>query len=314
MPSIACTLFENHHHIGVAALINSLSKNNYKGTMYAGYRGALPAWCNKSKPATDVKWRGASVLNISTGFNVVFLPLVTDYYLIYYKPTFVLELFEVIGDNANAIAYFDCDIVVKSKWIAFERWMSYGVALVQETNNFPDTHPMRGEWKAVIDLVNRKVTRTTNSYFNAGFIGVSRVNIEFLVLWAAIIQVSIDHFNLNPKRAKQTNDRTYLFYNLDQDALNIAAMCSISPLSELGPEGMDFAHGGFAMSHAIGRPKPWQKNFLLFAFKAVGPRLADRAYWANAAGPVQLFSNNQIKMKNFQISLAAFICRFYKRS
>lgn len=36
-----CTLFDGDFHYGLAAMLNSLVQAGYKGTVWAGYRGAL---------------------------------------------------------------------------------------------------------------------------------------------------------------------------------------------------------------------------------------------------------------------------------
>lgn len=314
MPFFACTLFEKHYHYGVAALINSLHNNKYKGSVYAGYKGNLPAWCANCKANPDILWEGASTLQIAEDFKVHFLPINTDMHLTFYKPFFMIELFETIREEVDGIAYFDPDIVVKCKWIAFERWMSYGVALVHENTALPATHPMRGEWKKVITKINRETTKNLHGYINGGFCGVAKQNIEFLTIWVEVIDAATKYFNLTPTRWGQTRDRSYLFYNADQDALNITAMCCNSPISEIGPEGMDFSPGGFTMSHALGSPKPWKKKFIRMALQGVDPRLADKSFWANATGPIQLYSKPFLKIKRIKISAASFISRFYKRS
>lgn len=314
MQSVVCTLFEKHYHHGVAALINSLYQNNYRGSVYAGYKGNLPAWCSSGKPNSEIPWDGASTFQIAEDFKVHFLPINTEMHFAFYKPYFMIDLFETVGEEVDGIAYFDPDIVIKCKWVAFEVWMSYGVAVVHESIYRPATHPLRGEWKKVIDTINRQITRSLDIYMNSGFCGVAKQNIEFLTLWVEVIEAGTKYFKLTPTRFGQSSDRTYLFYALDQDAFNIVAMCCNAPISEIGPEGMDLIPGGFVMSHALGRPKPWMKKFIRSALRGVPPSLADKGFWANSTGPIQAYSKSFLKVKRIKISVAAFIGRFYKRS
>lgn len=314
MPFFVCTLFEKHYHYGVAALLNSLYLNNYKGVVCAGYKGTLPAWCSACKADPEVFWEGVTSLQIAEGFKVYFLPVQTDMHFNFYKPYFMLALFKMMGNKADGVAYFDPDIVVKCKWAAFEAWMGHGVALVQENFNRPATHPFRGEWKKVIHIVNRQTTRSIHAYINGGFCGVARQNIEFLTVWTEVIEAAAKYFNLVPTRWGQTRDRTYPFYNADQDTLNIATMCSDSPVSEIGPDGMDILPGGFVMSHALGSPKPWKKKFIRSALCGIGPSLADKGFWHYSNGPVHLYSKGFLTIQRMKISIASFISRFYKRS
>ena len=65
----------------------------------------------------------------------------------------------------------------------------------------------------------------------------------------------------------------------------MAAMCYENPISEMGPDAMDFVQSGWiAMSHATGSPKPWNKKFLLSAIKGMPPSRAEKAYWAMLTG------------------------------
>lgn len=314
MTSSICTLFENHYHYGVAALINSLYQYKYRGTVYAGYRGTLPFWSLGATENLALSWPGSTTLEIAEGLYIHFLPLTTEMHLANYKPEFMLNLWKGPANNAKGIAYFDPDIVINCNWDFYEAWMTYGVALVHEvvSNDMPVTHPIRLEWKEIIKQSNRNTVRNIQSYINSGFCGVSKQNIEFLQVWANFINTGITVYKADPKRI-WSKDKTFPFCYLDQDALNIAAMCSESAISEIGPEGMSFVHGGFTMSHSVGSPKPWKKNFIVSALKGEPPSSADRHFWTFVEGPVITYSKFYIKVKRLSISFAGFICRFYRR-
>lgn len=313
MSFFVCTLFEKHYHYGVAALVNSLYHNQYRGVVYAGYKGELPAWCRSGKTPADILWEGASALQIAEGLQVYFLPLKTDVHLTFYKPNFMLDLFRMV-EGVDGIAYFDPDIVVKCRWEAFEVWMGHGVALVQESLTRPATHPLRGEWKKVIHTIDRKTVRDMHAYINGGFCGVAKQHIEFLRVWLEVMEAATKHFNLVPSRWGQTSNRTYLFFNADQDALNITTMCCDVPISEVSPDGMDLLPGGFVMSHALGAPKPWKKRFIRSALQGLAPTQADKGFWHYSTGPVRLYSKALLSIQRLKISIASFIGRFYRRS
>src|SRR5450432_313132 len=314
MNSAVCTLFEKHYHYGVAGLVNSLYNHGYRGEIYAGYQGSLPFWAVNAKENL-LLGKGIRSLEITTGLNINFILLDTKYHLTNYKPNFMLQLLAGPAKGYEAMAYFDPDITIKCKWSFFETWISCGVALVHEitANDMPPSHPLRKEWEKVINMSQRKISRELYSYINAGFCGVSRQNLEFLQVWQEIFEIGTKFFNLTSDQLTHQNDRSYAFYAHDQDALNIAAMCSQSPISEMGPEGMDLVHGGWVMSHAIGSPKPWKKNFILSMLKGSSPSLADRVYWVNVSGPIKCFSSIKTKFKKVNILFASFLGRFYSK-
>jgi len=315
MSVIVCTLFENHYHYGLAALINSLYAKGYRGEIYAGYKGNLPQWAENAKPNSEINWLNANTLNVSEDLQIHFLPIEADVHLANYKPSFMKLLFTNMRTDIDGIVYFDPDIVIKCKWSFFEKWIGYGVALVHEiiSNDMPQTHPIRKGWIEVAQKINREVTRTINSYINSGFCGVLRKDIEFLYLWEDIINVAAVHYDLNKNRFIHSQDRSNLFFAHDQDAFNIAAMCCNCPVSEMGPEGMDFLQGGFTMSHAIGSPKPWNKKYLISSFKGINPTMADRGFWAYSTSPIRCYSDKTVKIKRISISAAGFIGRFYSK-
>jgi hypothetical protein len=308
-----CTLFEGHYHYGVAALANSLFKHGFKGVIYAGYKGPLPFWSVGSSLDTS-RGEGISSLKVSQDLTIHFVPVDTEYHLTNYKPLFMLKLWEGLAKEAEGMVYFDPDIVIKCRWHFYETWLSYGIALVHEitSNDMPVSHPIRGEWRKIIAKANRIITHEPNSYINAGFCGILKENFGFLQLWSDMITTAFDHFQTDPARF-MTFDRTYPFFSVDQDALNIAAMCTEFPISEIGPEGMDFIHGGWTMSHAVGLPKPWKKHFLASALNAEPPSLAEKAYWLNVQGPVHSHHPLTVRIKQMGILAGSFIGRFYSK-
>jgi hypothetical protein len=178
----------------------------------------------------------------------------------------------------------------------------------------PPTHPIRKEWEKVAAMIQKSVTRNLHSYINAGFFGVSKEGIEFLELYRDIMNVARAHYHFEDSNFQFTVDRSDIFYAKDQDALNIAAMCCECPISEMGPEAMDFTNGGFTMSHAVGSPKPWSKSFVSSALKGVPPSMAEKVYWANVTGPIVIYSASKIKSTLTWIKVAGLIGRFYKRN
>lgn len=317
MQVVVCTLFENQYHPGVAALVNSLFANGFRGDIYIGFKGPVPSWAATATAENNLSdWPAACVFSVNEGLKLHFLPVSKDIHLANYKPAFMLELLEKLSGKIGGIIYFDPDIVVRGPWSFFERWINYGVSLVHEiiSNDMPATHPVRMGWKSIIETHGRKVTHEINSYINSGFAGVTAANVEFLRTWRDIIKIAEAAYGYNVNNFTHVRDRSNLFYANDQDALNVAAMCCESPISEMGPEAMDFINGGWTMSHAVGTPKPWQKKYLIAALKGNTPGKADKAYWNNVQAPVKCFYNGKVKRKKAALLAAAFIGRFYKRN
>jgi len=302
--SAVCTLFEGDYHLGVGALANSLHRFGFSGIMHVGYRGKLPDWMVSRESGID------GLVRVSEGLMMRLHLLETDWHLTNYKPIFMKSVFR--ADSAiEALFYFDPDIVIKCEWPYYEQWVESGLALVEEiaTRGMPYNHPIRRQWVAFAQQLNMEIRPTFSQYFNGGFVGLLRKCEHVLDDWATIIA----HL------AKQGMDlkgfmpyaRPHPFCNMDQEALNIVAMAAEKHLSTMGPEGMDFIPGGFTMSHAVGSPKPWRKNFLLSALRGQKLSMADRLFWENVESPIQLFPSTVIRQKRAMMLLAAAIGRFY---
>jgi hypothetical protein len=296
-------------------LVNSLYQTGFRGNIYAGYRGDLPRWAQGSAINCDMGWLNAKSLHVAQNLDIHFLPIETHYHLSHYKPDFMLQLLNGPARDVEFIAYFDPDIINLCKWSFYEKWMSYGIAMVHEivSNDMPSTHPSRMEWFEIIKKIDREPRREIHSYINAGFCGVARKNIEFLHLWSQIVKTAIKDYKMDAATFI-TYDRTSAFYCIDQDSFNIAAMCCESQVSEMGPEAMDFVGSGWTMSHAAGWPKPWKNGFLISALKGNPPSRPHKSFWKNISEPIALHTKFYISFRNLEILLATFISRFYRRS
>lgn len=315
MTSSVCTLFEGDFHKGVAVLINSLYRKGFKGSFYAGYRGAIPAWTSDARLNPILNWPGARTTQLADDLTLHLLPVGSTYHLAHCKPSFMLKLYEGPAKDVDSLAYFDPDIVNLCSWSFYEKWMSFGVAMVHEvvSNDMPETHPSRMEWRKVMQILKKDQQRRIHSYINAGFCGVAKENIEFLRVWSEVTEVAISHFDMDPSTFI-AYDRTSAFYSIDQDAFNIAAMCCDSPVSEMGPEAMDFEGSGWTMSHSTGWPKPWHNKFILSALKGNPPKRQHKHYWNNIEGKVNLHSGAYTKYVKMNILVATLITRFYRRN
>jgi hypothetical protein len=315
MNAAVCTLFEGDYHYGLAALINSLYKHGFKGDFYAGYRGTLPAWVNSKEKTTISGWPGCSTISVVEGRKIHFIPIHTDIHFCNYKPDFVIQLMHALENNVAGVFYFDPDIVVKCRWSFYEEWLTLGVPLVHEitNNDMPRTHPIRQIWANVIKDNGLEVTSHINAYLNSGFWGIKKSDIEFAYLFKKFVQVSQEDYQMDLTDFSFELDRSNPFFAKDQDAFNIAAMCTKVALSEYGPEGMDLVSGGKLMSHAIGKHKPWKKKYFKHFLQGSPPTTADREYWNNVNETIKLYSDAYLRMARIQLQLTSFLGRFYRR-
>jgi len=310
MTTAICTLFEGEFHLGLATLINSLYANGYRGVVWAGYRGSLPPWINGTKIEN-----GSAKFEPADGLELRFVPLATKVHLTNYKPDFMLSLWREQCPQASAMFYFDPDITLICRWSFFEEWVRAGVALCADVNpSMPANHPIRYAWQEFYRPHGFSVRREPNLYFNGGFVGLQREQIEFLTCWQRLQELmnpSIDGLqNVNVR------DRSFLFCKTDQDALNVAAMVCESPISPMGQDGMDFQQGGggYVMSHASGMEKPWSKPFMKkLLLRGQAPSRADKIHFRNAQAPIRIYSPLLLAYKRFVLLAASFLGRFMSK-
>ncbi|MCH9050517.1 MAG: hypothetical protein IIA72_05480 [Proteobacteria bacterium] len=306
--SAVCALYDGDYHLGVGCLVNSLYRNGFRGTVWVGYRGPLPPWAQPVQSGATF-----DEFTVADGCSIRFVQLSLTTHLANAKPDFMLAVLTDHSPDAEAVFYFDVDIVIKCRWSFFEAWVTRGVALCLDAAYpyMPASHPLRGPWQDLIRKLELKY-RDVDGYVNSGFVGATRQDKHFLESWAKLVRllpnegVSLDDWQLG--------DRTHPFNNVEQDMLNVALMATNTPISVAGPEAMDFTPAGYIMSHAVLSPKPWARNYLWWAAKGVSPSTADKMYWHYADGPIQFCSKSRIALQRAQLKLAAAIGRFYRRS
>ena len=213
MKSVVCTLYEGNYHYGVAALVNSLHKFGFEGDFYIGYRGQPSPWAKSIESTESLNWQGGTTYIPTQGLNLHFLPITVNYHLSNYKPAFMLKLFSGPAKDASGLFYFDPDIVNKCDWAFYEKWITFGVAVVHETiwNDMPSNHPKRQQWATVAKAGNLTILNNLKSYFNSGFVGVSKHQINFLTTWDYLINVAVDSFNYNKNSFFQSEYDSDLF-------------------------------------------------------------------------------------------------------
>lgn len=304
--TVICTLFEGHFHCGLAALANSLYASGYRGTICAGYRGALPPWATPLQ-----KVNGSLTFHISEDFRIRFLPVPGDRHLTNCKPHFMLQILGQLETTAGRIVYFDPDVTVQFPWSFFEDWMSDSVALCEDVNSpMPDNHPKRNGWRRFFQSRGIQFRNQSSIYINGGFVGLPRALSGFLQLWSAIIEM-IAESGLDLSSMGTSSDYRFWFY--DQDALNVAVMATDCPMSFAGKEGMGFLVTHATMLHATGVGKPWNTSILRNFLDGKPFTQAHREYWRHVESPIPLFSSSYARRRRTLLGIAALGGRFYRR-
>jgi hypothetical protein len=304
-PIVVATLFEGDYERGAAALINSLSAHGYKGSVWCGIRGPRPNWY---RPNGDC-------MQICSGVTIRIIDLDTPMHFANYKPYFLNQVAAYDLDVA-AIVYSDPDIVLKCDWKFVEDWCSFGIAAVADENwNLPASSPIRRRWLrlcAELGLdTGRASTNSLNIYCNSGFVGVPRDHLDFVELWREVqetlIATGLAESEFMP------GDSNGIIRGLDQDAFNIALMRNADHVSLLGPEGMDFAPGGYVLSHATGRPKPWDLSAIRSALNGRPPSKSHREFLRYAVGELEALPPSSVRRRIFEYKIARIIGAYYRR-
>lgn len=309
MEATICTLFEGDYHYGVGTLVNSLYHHGFRGVVWAGYKGSLPPWAVSTEEN-----QGYQEYSVAKDCVIRFVKLTTRKFLNNYKSDFMLQLWEDYCPEAEAIFYFDPDIVNKTSWDFYKTWVNYGIALCEDAYDYmPVNHPYRLTWKELAESHGYVCHRELDRYYNAGFIGVRRNQKSILELWKQLMETfeAENHINLSDFCLAYGR---YPYFQSDQCILNLTLMLTDEPLSTVSKMGMDFGGTVDIMSHASGaQTKPWRKKLVFQSLNGVPPTLADRAYWRHTQAPIQVYSQLHDLRKKIALRFAAAIGRFIRR-
>lgn len=304
-----CTLFEGDYHYGVAALVNSLAHAGFNGTVWVGYRGALPPWVDQLKPLST-----PGEFLVANQIRLAFLPLDSvKIHFANYKPDFMLDLLANQAKDSEYLWYFDPDICLRCSWKFFERWSRHGIAICQEaTNNIlPANDPLCMEWIEIGLREGLGQPKPLHYYFNSGMVGIAHGRESYLRNWKHMIDLGVEMGA--SYQCIGTGTREFPLHILDQDAMNIAAIFSEHPLTTMGPDAMGFVHGGYTMYHVRG-PKPWQGSLLKRLLLGKPPCSATKFYFTQVSEPIRPYSPLTLRMKKLSCDLGALLGRFYSRN
>lgn len=303
-----CTLFEGDYHYGVGALVNSLARAGYKGTVWAGYRGALPPWVSQLQPLDE-----PGHYMVANQLRLAFVPLNVGFHFANYKPDFMMELFANQAREADYLWYLDPDICVRCKWSFFEKWARHGIAICEDitSNMIPENDPLCNLWLQAGESEGLGKGRPLGHYYNSGMVGLGPAHKSFLDLWKRMIAAGVAA-GCNIQRIDSLS-REFPFHILDQDAMVIAMMFTEHRLTTMAPDAMGFIPGGYVMYHVRG-PKPWRGSLLRRALGGTPPCSATKFYFTQASAPIRLYSPLQFRLKKLACNLAAVLGRFYHRS
>ena len=304
---VVFVLFDGDYHLGCGALVNSLFKAGFRGVVYAAYRGTLPPWAGAPRDREELHEH-----DIGEGCAIRFVKVDFPGHLMNHKPSFMLSMLRSHAERAARIYYFDVDIVVKAPWRFFRDWISSGIAVCQNMvePHMAENHPLRRYWRDMAVALGLQC-RPITGYFNSGFIGFGAEHLGFLATWESLMR-GLEHSGRSPSHVTFGSRPDPAAFP-DQDMMNAALMACDFPISPVDSAGMDFVDGGYVMSHAVGRAKPWRRRYVLDAMLGYPPDQAHKLFWRNVSEPIMVMPGYRRALAQASLGVAASIGRFYSR-
>ena len=306
---VVCTLAEGNYFYGVAALANSLVTAGFRGSILVGYRGDRPSWLEGLEK--DLK---VDAYLVTPEVRLEFIELPGTWHLSNQKPHFMMQIFFEVVPNAELVYFFDTDVVITCGWSTFARWAREGVvvALDMADTYMSPHHVYRRAWKALAATINRPC-RDFTGYVNGGCVGINRQFVEFVAVWALLME-ELERDKADMTKMKNWTGRRE-FARMDQDVLNTTIMATETPIALLGAEAMGwFPATGEVMVHAMLHKKPWVRNYILDALRGFPPDHINHTYWQFVEGPIRPFGEWQLRRKKAALKIARAIGLFRRRS
>ena len=306
---VVCTLAERDYFCGAAALVNSLARAGFEGTVVIGCRGAPPDWLGAlaRDPASDA-------YVVTPAVRLRLIEVGGGWHLNNCKPGFIEDVLFTHYPASELVYYFDTDIVITHAWSTFARWAEGGVVLVLDPADtyMSPHHVYRRGWRELAARQGR-TCRDVTGYVNGGCVGLARPYAGFAAVWRSLMQ-ELERDGADMRKMKNATGKLE-FLRMDQDVLNAALMAADVPLSLLGPEAMSlFPWAGEVMPHAMWQMKPWKRNYVFDALRGFPPDRAHRAYWEYADQPIRIFSDAELRRKRLTLALGKAIGYLHSRS
>lgn len=306
---VVCTVAENGYFYGVAALLNSLVRANFEGTMVVGYRGERPLWLRELDNDTVL-----DTYAVTPNVRLQLVEISGLWHLTNCKPYLIRRVLFDLHKEAELVYYLDTDIVITRPWVTFANWARSGVLMVLDIADtyMSPHHPYRRAWEVLANRLGRKCREFTG-YVNGGCVGISRAHAGFAVVWCELME-ELERDGADMRKLRDLASKLE-FARMDQDMLNAAVMATDVPIALLGIEAMgSYPWVGSVMLHALWRDKPWQRNYIIDALRGFPPDRAHRGYWNFVDGPIRPFDGFALFRKRIGLRLGRAIGLLHTRS
>jgi hypothetical protein len=306
---LVCTLAEGHYFNGVAALVNSLVRAAFEGTVVIGFRGERPNWLERF--ARDPK---LDTYAVTPSVQLRLIEVPGPWHLNNCKPHFIEDLLFKTYPEADLVYYFDTDMVITHSWRSFAQWAHSGVVLVLDPadSHMSPHHVYRLGWRDLAARQNRSCREFTG-YVNGGCIGISRAYADFAIVWSRLME-ELERDGADMRRMKNATGKLE-YSRMDQDVLNATIMATDTPICLLGSEAMGmFPFVNTIMPHAMWHKKPWQRNYIVDALRGLPPTRTHWAYWQFADGPIHPFNEFVLFRKRAELRAGHLISMMHTRS